>query len=361
MKRLIKSAVLVIVPALISISAYAQANIEINLAVIATGTEYEGSHGPSALMTEEFLASEAGQSLMTRINSFGVNEYISDEIKQWKKSLESLTKSRQQYVGKTDEASREILKSLDENIAMYQEYINRYSSQSSGSGNAEALIEEARSHSAGGRLYYGAEYIDHGCWAVGIYKEYRTPNSKYGVINSAGEVVVPFIYNHLEAHPDVKMLTTIDCRNRKQGLIRYDGSLVLDCKYDIVNRGNSASFVIIDNNGNDSRWGVADLGGKIVIPQIYKEIEPFKYNLESGTYEFYVVTDAKTKLKAVFDRNFKQITGFIYEGWLNEQPYFIGVRPEGNNDVYDARSWQKLENGIPEEYWKHRFEEIEGK
>ncbi len=59
---------------------------------------------------------------------------------------------------------------------------------------------------------------------------------------------------------------------------------------------------------------------------------------------------------AVFDSNFKQVTGLIYDGWLNEQLYFIGVKPEGHNDIYDARSWQKLD-GIPEEYWDHRHRE----
>lgn len=359
MKRLIKIAVLLIIPAFISINAYAQANVVVDLDFLAEGTKFDGDR-VCALMTDVFLASDDGQSLLTRIQSFRVNDAYSSEAEQARKGLKGLKDLRMQYVGKTDQDSLDLLKHLDEEISHYEKIIRQLESMATGgSGNAEALIEEARSHSAGGRLYYGAAYIDHGCWAVGVSKEYKTPDSKYGVINSAGEVVVPFEYNYLEAYPDIKMLKTCDFRNRKEGAIRYDGSVVLDCKYDIVNC-NYSSFVIIDNNGNDSRCGVADLSGKIVIPQIYKEIEPFKYNLKSGSYEFYVVTDAKTKLKAVFDQNFKQITGFIYDGWINEQPYFIGVKPEGNNDVFDARRWQKLDR-IPEEYWNHRFEEIEGK
>ena len=354
-----KFVAIAVMSVLIATNVYAQASIEISLAGIAGGTEYEGSHGPTALMTEEFLTSEEGRSLVTRINSFMVNDYFNDEINQCKEQLKSMTEFRKQFVGKTDETSIEILKSTDETIARLKETIDYYSPRSGGSGNALELIEEARRHSAGGRLYYGLEYIDHGCWAAGVYKEYRTPNSKYGVIDSEGEVVVPFIYNHLEAHPDVKMLTTIDCRNSKQGLIRYDGSLVLDCKYDLVNQGGSSSFIVIDNNGNDSKCGVCDLNGNIVIPQIYKEVNPFRYGLASGTYEFFIITDSKTKLQAVFDSNFKQITGFIYDGWLNEQPYFIGVKPEGDNDVSDARSWQKMDS-IPEEYWSHRHREAEG-
>ena len=346
--------VAMVAAALMTINASAQSHIKVDLGDLAAGTEFEGSH-LCALMTESFLMSDAGQSLMTRMNSCRMNSAYKDEIAQWNKMIASLTESRKQYVGNTDETSRTILNGLDENIARCRELISQYSSKAGGSSDATALLREACSHSLGGRLYYGADYIGDGCWAVGANKEYKTANSKYGVINSRGEVVIPFIYNHLEAYPEEKVIRTLDFSKGKQGAIRYDGSVVLDCKYDQVNMCYS-SLKIVDNNGNDSRCGIADLNGNIRVPQIHKDIEPFVYNLESGSYVFYVITDNKTRLKAVFDHNYKQITGFLYDGWLNEMPYFIGVKPAGNNDVYDARSWQKL-SAIPSEYWNHRFKE----
>lgn len=356
MKRLVKFVIFLVMSAVVTINACAQANIVINLSIIAEGTEYDGDR-VCALMTEMFLASDEGQGFLDRLNSFTAAEGYSSEVQQMQKGLEGLKKLRKQYAGKTDAESLAALEHIDEEISQYEQAIKHYGGMTTSRVNAEELLEVARSHSAGGRLYYGAEYIDHGYWAVGISKDYKTPTSKYGVINSAGDVVIPFIYNYLEAYPDIKMLKTCDFGKRKEGLIRYDGSVVLESKYDLVNRGSSSSFVIIDNNGNDSKCGVTDLDGNIVIPQIYKEIEPFVYNLDSGSYEFYVIMDSKTKLKAVFDHNFKQITGFLYDGWLNEQPYFVGVKPQGNNDVYDARTWQELKDGIPQEYWNHRFKE----
>ncbi len=333
---------------------HAQDPIRIELADISIGTGLEDGR-LCALMSESFLESDEGLSLVERMNSCLTDNSYREMASQMKNNLESLTESRKQYEGKTDETSREILSALDENIARCKELIGQYSSNSDGAADATALLEEIRSHSLGGRLYYGADDIGHGYWAVGTTKGYRTPDSRCGVIDSNGNVAVPFIYNCLEAYPDTRILRTIDCSNNKEGAIRYDGSVILDCKYDIVNMCSSA-LIIIDNEGNESRCGVADLNGNIVLPQIYKEIEPFSYGLESGTYDFYVITDNKTRLKAVFDNKFKQITGFIYDGWLNEKPYFIGVKPAGDNDIYDARSWQKLTD-IPEDYWNHRHSE----
>ena len=162
MKRLLESAVLVIISAVISINAYAQANVEIDLDFLAEGTKFDGDN-VCALMTDMFLASDAGQSLMSRIQSFQVNDAYSSETEQARKGLKGLKDLRMQYVGKTDQDSLDLLKHLDEEISHYEKIIRQLEGMATGgSGNAEELLEEARSHSAGGRLYYGAEDIDHG-------------------------------------------------------------------------------------------------------------------------------------------------------------------------------------------------------
>lgn len=56
MKRLVKFVIFLVMSAVVTINACAQANIVINLSIIAEGTEYDGDR-VCALMTEMFLAS----------------------------------------------------------------------------------------------------------------------------------------------------------------------------------------------------------------------------------------------------------------------------------------------------------------
>lgn len=132
---------------------HAQDPIRIELADISIGTGLEDGR-LCALMSESFLESDEGLSLVERMNSCLTDNSYREMASQMKNNLESLTESRKQYEGKTDETSREILSALDENIARCKELIGQYSSNSDGAADATALLEEIRSHSLGGRLYY---------------------------------------------------------------------------------------------------------------------------------------------------------------------------------------------------------------
>lgn len=353
MKQFLKSVLLVAAVAMSTTNGFAQASFKIDLGDLASGTEFDGG-GLCALMSESFLESPQGQSLITRLTEVRQGAAYADVVNEATKGLESLKNGRKQYAGNTDETSIALLQEIDERISQYEDIIRQYSNGGSAL-NANDLLKEAATHSAGGRLYYGAEDIGHGYWAVCITPEVKSANSKWGVIDCEGRQIVPCKYNYLENYPELEMLHTFDFSgDYTEGIIRYDGSVVLDCKYSHVNSAMT-SFVVIDNTPSGSKWGVADLDGHMLIPQNYAEIEPFVYNLSSGSYYFYVITDGTSGLKAVFDHHGKQVTGFIYDGWLNEAPYFIGVKSAGTNDVFDARTWTRTE--IPDDYWNHRWEE----
>ena len=132
---------------------HAQDPIRIELADISIGTGLEDGR-LCALMSESFLESDEGLSLVERMNSCLTDNSYREMASQMKNNLESLAESRKQYEGKTDETSREILSALDENIARCKELIGQYSSNSDGAADATALLEEIRSHSLGGRLYH---------------------------------------------------------------------------------------------------------------------------------------------------------------------------------------------------------------
>ena len=112
-------------------------------------------------------------------------------------------------------------------------------------------------------------------------------NGKYGLIDKAGNVIAPFVYDSFSGHyssgsDEIQSSYFVAIQNEKWGVIDKSGRPVVPCKYDgIWNGGNGLAIVGIGNwvppgpPNLDGLWGLVDLRtGREILPVKYKRIFP---------------------------------------------------------------------------------------
>ncbi len=101
-------------------------------------------------------------------------------------------------------------------------------------------------------------------------------NGKWGMINKAGETVIPFEYDDFGSIDNGKIAAKKD---GKMGFINKEGAVVLPFKYDLIRSSSYGELYLIKLNG---KWGMMDLNmNELCTPQ-YDNItlfgvKPFVY------------------------------------------------------------------------------------
>ena len=115
-------------------------------------------------------------------------------------------------------------------------------------------------------------------------------DGKYGLINLTGKVLLDMQYDEIEALEGIKNSLIIK-KDGKLGIVDKDGKIIVEPKYlDITNLGkdNKSGFIIKDTN---EKYGVIDYSSNVVLESKYDSIEKV-----SGS-SLYVVKEAgKTKV-----------------------------------------------------------------
>jgi len=130
---------------------------------------------------------------------------------------------------------------------------------------------------------------------------------KYGVVNSKGQVIVPFEYNYIGSYS--QGLAKVE-KNKKNGLVDINGKVVIPVMYESLyhcdNSGWPKSVVI---NG---KAGAINRKNKLVIPASYSYIGCFYNGLA-------LVSDPKGKTYGIIDSTGKLIIPFgIYQSLSEE-------------------------------------------
>ena len=218
-------------------------------------------------------------------------------------------------------------------------------------------------------------------------------NGKWGVINQSGSEVIPFIYDEMIIVPDsskdifitmpdvdfsseeyktkvfnrkneaifteAELVEAIDNfdqnqnlwyeenvlrikKNGKYGLINFNGSETLECKYDDIYslKGTRNSLVLV----KDGKLGIANNLGDIVVPVEYTSIT----SLENDKTEGYIVTNSDNK-QGLIGANKKVILEATYDE----------VKKVYGNELYVVKDNGKLKiiNKNKETVFEENFDE----
>ena len=110
----------------------------------------------------------------------------------------------------------------------------------------------------------------------------QNKGDQYGLINSSGEVVIPFKFD--EMSKSAKYANAPTCyiwayKNGFEGLMDTNGKTLVPCEYDYI-RDVSDNMAIVKL---DDKYGSVDMTtGKLVIPCIYYEIDVFHDGLANA-------------------------------------------------------------------------------
>ena len=105
-------------------------------------------------------------------------------------------------------------------------------------------------------------------------------NSKWGLVNTKGEEVVPPKYDYVGDFHDGFAAVSL---NGEWGIVNTDGKEFIPLKYDVV-RDFDNGLAAVKLNG---RWGFIDTKGEEFIPLMYneKECRQLKALVDTGEYE----------------------------------------------------------------------------
>lgn len=114
---------------------------------------------------------------------------------------------------------------------------------------------------------------------------------KSGVIDSKGNIIVPFEYKYIECATldyDEIPFFVVSVSDRKEGLFDIQGKEVLPCEYEYITgegKYNDKTYFNIVINGN---WGIADNNGEIVVAcehdNVVRYIGNGLFEISSGEY-----------------------------------------------------------------------------
>ncbi len=99
------------------------------------------------------------------------------------------------------------------------------------------------------------------------HKAVAKKNSKFGLIDTKGNTLIPFIYDNLVYLGDLCVAT----KNKKQGLISLKNEILLDFKYDKIQRLGKTHLKLISKD----KVGLASLDGKLILMPVLDDITEF--------------------------------------------------------------------------------------
>lgn len=92
---------------------------------------------------------------------------------------------------------------------------------------------------------------------------------RLGIINSRGEVVLPVVYERMEAIYDAPELLKV-MQNGKWGVVTKKGAVIMEATYDDIRFSSSSkAFVNIIKN---EKQGIANRDGTLLVPPVYEQI-----------------------------------------------------------------------------------------
>lgn len=105
-------------------------------------------------------------------------------------------------------------------------------------------------------------------------------DGKWGVIDTAGNIVIPCQYEKINRYESTKILYKVCESNSLWGLVAPEG-VIYECLYTNIDKfGESDNLLRIEKDGQK---GIADISGKIIIPCKYVRIS--SYNKSLNIYE----------------------------------------------------------------------------
>jgi hypothetical protein len=98
-------------------------------------------------------------------------------------------------------------------------------------------------------------------------------NGKYGVINDANAIAVPFIYDDAEYNFNKQGLLRVK-KDNKYGMIDKKGTVIIPLNYDLLDSECEEDICRAQQNG---KWGFLDINGRTIIPFDYEDARAFYY------------------------------------------------------------------------------------
>ena len=130
-------------------------------------------------------------------------------------------------------------------------------------------------------LFYGVyediDYIGNDCFRV--CKEFKKDKGKFeykwGVINSKGEIIIPFECNSISERFVGEIV--IVYKDSGHGCINKQGEVIIEPKYSIIMHEESDEYIkVCIRERTTKRWGLFDLKGNQLTPIIYDFIHTVK-------------------------------------------------------------------------------------
>lgn len=143
-------------------------------------------------------------------------------------------------------------------------------------------------------------------------------NKKYGIMDDKYKVLLPATYDRLKSNrysdPNAYRMYTVQ-QNKKTGFCDINGNLLLKPEYDMAYVEYQTNYWEKDTSrakirfvvGNNKKYGVLDHTSQPVIPVMYDDVR--LYNNE--------VIVKSGKKYALFNKNGKDLTGFVYNSLTN--------------------------------------------
>lgn len=174
-----------------------------------------------------------------------------------------------------------------------------------------------------------------GIWLQG--KCQAISNSKYGIVNIKGDIIVPFIYEYMSNTYD-KYLKVL--KNNKWGFIdRTNGNIITSIKYDYIGEFGIGTFILAKLNG---KYGYINRDERIKIPFKYDNIDNFDdYNSDPHIHKRRVVYTINTKYGpkyGIITKKGKEITPAIYS---NKQDVQNKIDKD-DKEFYDKKEEKRL-------------------
>jgi hypothetical protein len=170
-------------------------------------------------------------------------------------------------------------------------------------------------------VMYESEYMDY------EYREYGYNESNYSYMNSAGELIMPFIYSR--AYPFVDGLAIVQIGDN-YGVIDKSGNEVINIMYEYVDYFVGDSFII----KIEDRYDVFDLDGKFII-ELSKDYAIEKENYDESIL-YLVQIDYKS---ALIDENLNVVLQTDYNHASSLAPgVFFGFIRNQSGAIYNLEN-----------------------
>ena len=100
-------------------------------------------------------------------------------------------------------------------------------------------------------------------------------DGKWGLLNRKGELIVPFIYDKIEAFNESVAVVK---QNNRYGAINSSGELIIPTQYFLessLGRFNGGRLGVRNRTAEGIKSGYLDKEGELVIPYVFDKVDPF--------------------------------------------------------------------------------------